>query len=83
MERIVSLILATQPHWRVQAFDPYRMSGISPALMRHPLELIQLDALKVAWRDHAFPAYRQAFYQTRARLNEKLVRDKEAEQAPR
>lgn len=77
MERMVSLILATQTAWRVQAFDPYRMSGINPALTRFPLDLIQLDALKVAYRHLAFPEYRQAFFETRRAMNEKLARVRE------
>lgn len=68
VERIASALLATQPHWRVRAYNPMllplsgsRISAIGPALAA-------LDALKVAWLADRREQYLQAFFELRARF---------------
>ena len=61
IERIASLLLSTQPHWKVKSYDstqlPYSDAGIS----KYPNQLFQLDALKMASSLQAHPQYLAAF----------------------
>ena len=68
MERAASLILATQPQWRSRAHNPYGFGWSVSRFREHPTEAVISDALKMAWRDHRFPQYMQAFMAVRERF---------------
>jgi hypothetical protein len=67
-ERAASLILATQPHWRVVPHDPFGMGWSLSRLREFPHDAFASDALKRAWRDTGWPHYLQAFAALRQRL---------------
>ncbi len=69
MERIASLLLAVQPHWRSTACDPYA-NGLWPheSLRRDPTDAIASDALKHAMRSAGWPEYGAAFGHVRQRV---------------
>jgi hypothetical protein len=64
-ERIASLILATEPHWKVKAYNPLEMPFTNAAVARYPNELVLLDGLKIAAREQGFPQYLSMFAQLR------------------
>jgi hypothetical protein len=69
VERVVSVLLATEPHWRVRAYDPLRLPMAwlgAPALKT---ELVLLDALKIAHLTQGGDAFRAAFFALRQRLH--------------
>ncbi|MDE2372061.1 MAG: hypothetical protein KGN16_24035 [Burkholderiales bacterium] len=69
MERMASLLLATQPRWRSVAADPYA-HGLWPheSLRRDPTDAIVSDALKHAMRSQPWPEYADAFGAVRRRI---------------
>ncbi len=67
-ERVASLLLATQPHWRSAAHNPFRMAWSMSSLREHPHEAFISDALKLAFSQHRFPEYMDAFARIRERL---------------
>ena len=67
-ERAASLLLATQAHWRSQAYNPFSFGWSASRFREHPTEAVISDALKMAWRDHKFPQYIQAFATVRERF---------------
>jgi len=69
MERLASLVLALQPHWRSVAADPY-VNGLWPheSLRRDPTDAIASDALKHAIRSAGWPEYAAAFGDVRQRI---------------
>jgi hypothetical protein len=70
MERIASLLLAVEPHWRSAAADPYA-KGLWPndALRRDPTDAIVSDALKLAMREEPqWSEYAAAFAGIRRRI---------------
>ena len=68
MERIASLLLTLDPHWRVKAYDTFRCAWSVSKLADQRLEAVLSDALKIAMREQGFPEYAQAFGQLRDRL---------------
>ncbi len=64
-ERAASLLLAIQPHWRSIAYNPYGMGWSMSRLREHPTAAVISDALKMAYRDRAFPQYLAAFSSVR------------------
>lgn len=62
MERLVSLILATEPQWRVHLFE-----GLKPAQTGAQLnaDLLRLDQLKTSLRQADTPQTRQAYAELR------------------
>lgn len=68
MERMASLILTLQPHWRTKAHDPFGMGWSMARTREYPTEAVISDALKVAWRDQPFAPYLQAFARIRERF---------------
>lgn len=68
MERAASLLLATQPHWRSVAHDPFGFGWSTARFREHPQEAFISDALKRAWRDTRWPEYMQAFAAVRQRF---------------
>jgi hypothetical protein len=67
MERVASLLLATQP-WRSVAHNPFGMGWSVSRFRDHPTEAYISDALKIAWRDQRYPQYLQAFATVRERF---------------
>ncbi len=69
-ERAASLLLATQPQWRSQAHNPYGFGWSMSRFRQHPTEAVISDALKMAWREHRFPQYLQAYLTVRERFRQ-------------
>jgi len=67
IERIASFILATESRWKVRAYDPARLP-LSKAPIAGRETLMQLDALKRAWRTDGNPEHLRAFGELRASL---------------
>jgi hypothetical protein len=55
IERIASLILATQPRWKTKAYNPLGMPFSHSRIAKFPNELMLLDALKIAIATNGFP----------------------------
>ena len=68
MERVASLLLATQPRWRTKAADPFTMGWSMSRFREHPTEAVISDALKMAYRDQGFAEYLKAFADVRQRF---------------
>ena len=68
MERIASLLLTIEPHWRVRAYDTFQCAWSGTRLAEYKLEAVLSDALKIAMREQGFADYAAAFSQVRARL---------------
>lgn len=68
MERMASLLLATQPRWRSVAHNPFGFGWSMARFRQHPTEAYISDALKRAWRDEPWPQYLQAFVTVRERF---------------
>jgi hypothetical protein len=77
-ERVASLILATEPQWRVQAYNPMLMPFTNAGVARFPNELVLLDSLKIAARDTGYGQYLNIYYQ----LRNILMQNAMAPQAP-
>jgi hypothetical protein len=65
-ERIAPLLLTVEPHWRTVAADPYNMGWSMSRLRQYPQEAVICDALKIAFRDQAFPEFMVAFTKLRS-----------------
>jgi hypothetical protein len=73
IERIVSLILTTQPQWRVHCFNSMKLPPLNKWLAEHfPTELVALDALKFAANSTGNREYALRFFELRNRLFETL-----------
>ena len=68
MERVASLLLATQPRWRSRAADPFVFGWSMSRFRQHPTEAVISDALKIAFRDQGYPEYMRAFAGIRERF---------------
>ena len=67
-ERVVSLLLLGERHWRVKHFDPLRLP-MSPSIAApYTTDLLVLDALKTAAIEHGNPNYLKIFEQVRSTL---------------
>jgi hypothetical protein len=66
-ERAASLLLATQPHWRSVAHDPFGFGWSMSRLREFPGQAFISDALKIAWREQGFPEYMAEFARVRER----------------
>lgn len=60
MERVATLLLATNPTWRVQVRDPL-LVPMDPLFQKYRLELICMDALKIASTTRNAGEYRNAY----------------------
>jgi hypothetical protein len=69
IERVASLMLATQPHWQPASANSFQFawSGFEAFHRDRDLAVIS-DALKVAYRAHPWPEYIKAFENIRARI---------------
>lgn len=72
IERIASLILGTEPAWKIRNFNPITLPIASEPLSQFGVELLALDALKYAANGTGFPEYVAAYLQMRDALNERL-----------
>lgn len=68
VERLASLLLSTEPGWRTHAANPFNMAWSASRLRERPVEAVMSDALKMAYREHGFPQYLQAFSALRRQL---------------
>lgn len=68
MERVASLLLATQPRWRSKAADPFMFGWSMSRFREHPTEAVISDALKIAFRDQGYPEYMRAYAGIRERF---------------
>ncbi|MGN6651721.1 hypothetical protein [Trinickia sp.] len=69
-ERVVSLVLLSERHWRVRHFDPLRLP-MSPSIASpYTADLLLLDALKTAAIEHGSQNYLKMFEQVRNTLAE-------------
>ncbi len=68
IERIVSLVLAADPRWRVHHFDPLRLPMSGSIVSGYPADLLVLDALKTAAIETRRGHYLEMFQQIRGSL---------------
>jgi hypothetical protein len=68
MERLASLLLATEPRFRSVAHNPFGFGWSTSRFRQHPTEAYISDALKRAWRDQPWPQFMQAFATLRERF---------------
>lgn len=61
LERIASLLLVTDKHWRVQAHNPFLFAYSASRLNQFPDKAILADALKIAYSETRNPLYLQQF----------------------
>ncbi|TAM54047.1 MAG: hypothetical protein EPN57_07565 [Paraburkholderia sp.] len=64
-ERIVSLLLLGERHWRARHFDPLRLPMSGSIASAYPADLLVLDALKTAAIETGHHNYLQLFQQVR------------------
>ncbi|MEY4563887.1 MAG: hypothetical protein RLZZ618_3164, partial [Pseudomonadota bacterium] len=67
-ERVASLLLVTQPHWRSKPANPFGFGWSMSRFREHPTEAFISDALKIAFREQGFAEYMQAFALVRQRF---------------
>jgi hypothetical protein len=72
IERVASVILATEPRWRVGAYNPLLlpMGWLGAPALKN--ELMVLDALKIAYLTQGRDAFRDAFFTLRQSLHAAL-----------
>lgn len=64
-ERMASLMLATQSHWKLKAYDTFKCAWSGLTLSKYPHEVVLSDALKMAMREQGFSEYLQAYGKVR------------------
>ncbi len=74
MERIATLMLVMQPHWRVAVHDPLKCP-VDSLFSNYRLELICLDALKIASTTRNAAEYREAYRFIRQRISDQTKAD--------
>ena len=72
IERIASLMLATEKHWKACAYNAMSLPWSRSPLAGFRLEMAFLDALKIAYASQLHPQYLEAFHELRRILNESL-----------
>jgi hypothetical protein len=82
IERIASLLLRTNPTWRTKTFNPFLLPADSPLLGNLVMEMILLDALKIAHNTLHFPQYNLAFNGLREIVTRKLADSKSSPNYP-
>jgi hypothetical protein len=75
-ERVVSLLLLGERHWRVRHFDPLRLPMSGSIASPYTADLLVLDALKTAAIEHGSQNYLKLFEQVRNTLMETARRAK-------
>jgi hypothetical protein len=72
IERIASLMLATEKHWKATAYNPMSLPWSQSHLVQFRLEMAFLDALKIAYAGQGHPQYLEAFHQLRQFIRESI-----------
>lgn len=72
IERVVSLLLASNPAWRVTNFDPMSLPTTGMRYCRFPAELVMLDALKLSANTTHHEKYMQTYWALRAAMEQNL-----------
>jgi hypothetical protein len=65
IERVASLMLATQKHWRTKAYNALSLPWSKAPTAQFQLEMAFLDALKIAYSSQGHPQYLDAFHRLR------------------
>lgn len=68
MERIASLILATDARWKCKTYNPYMLAWSASRLNQFQQEAVLSDALKMAIREQGYPEYYAAYSAMRDKL---------------
>ena len=68
MERAVSFLLVSQPHWRTVAYNPFGFDWSGSRLNEHPIDAYISDALKTAFRQNKHPQYLEAYMSVRGKV---------------
>lgn len=68
IERVASLLLATQRQWSVAYFDPAALPYTDSSLRNFPHEMIMFDSLKIAYAENGLREYIETFKQLRENL---------------
>ncbi|MCE2659201.1 MAG: hypothetical protein LW854_13315 [Rubrivivax sp.] len=68
LERLAPWLLTVQPRWRTHAVNPFNMAWSASRLRERPVDAVISDALKMAYREHGFPQYLDAFAKVRQGL---------------
>lgn len=68
IERIASLMLTLNPHWKSLATNPYHYAWSAYPFSRFRHEAVISDALKIAMREQGFHQYFEAYSQIRTKL---------------
>lgn len=74
MERVATLLLATNPAWRVQVRDPLQVP-LDPLFQHSRLELVCMDALKMAHTLRGVAEYREAYRFIRHQMSQRSKED--------
>lgn len=74
MERVASLILATEPRWKIAAYNSFELAWSTSPLRNFPTEAVACDALKRAMQGSKINDYREAFEQLRKPALKALTR---------
>jgi hypothetical protein len=61
IERIASLLLATNKSWHVEIYDPFKLPFSTARVSHEKSALIQMDALKIAYATQKRPEYLNLF----------------------
>jgi hypothetical protein len=73
IERVASMLLATDPRWRVLAYRPATRFSRAP-IAAFTKQLIALDALKIAYLTYFQPEYRDTFTHLRLAMINALAK---------
>lgn len=65
IERMASLMLATQGNWKAKAYNPMSLPWSGAPTAKYELEMAFLDALKIAYASQGHPQYLAAFHSLR------------------
>ena len=72
MERLATLLLATQEKWSINAYNPFSLSSSATLFSQFQIEAILSDALKIAYQKQAIPEYLQTFFHLRKMIDQKI-----------
>ncbi|SIT49619.1 conserved hypothetical protein [Paraburkholderia piptadeniae] len=75
IERMASLLLCTQPQWRVRSYNPLTMPTSASPIRLLGAELLMLDGLKFASRQTGLPEYLAVFRQRQGELFQRAMAD--------
>jgi len=75
IERIASLMLATEKRWKTKACNPLALPWSDAPISRLRLEMTFLDSLKIAYASQGHPQYLEAFHGLRRVVGQLLQAD--------